>query len=339
MKRRWPPPGGQRHRVGVLDDVRVGIQDLEDALATGDRPLRLADQHADRAEGPDEQPQEEEERHELTEAQAIVDDEDAPVGQDRGEPDRGEEAEQRLVEGLQAVAVHAAREGHRAAPAEATGLGLLLPEGLDHPHADDALLGRLRQLGHLLLRIHQHRAGAAARARRDGDQKRPDGECDERQERVDEEHDRGHDHQRQEVHREEDEPVAEEEAHGLQVAGDARHQLADAHLVEVAKRHVREVAEDSAAQVGLDAQAHQAGEHPPGHREEEAQDPDPDDGQAQERQPVAARVLVDVADHHPREERQGHRACDDPDGGEDHEEHLPTVRPQEAEQANEDAHE
>ena len=61
----------------------------------------------------------------------------------------------------------------------------------------------------------------------------------------------------------EHEPVAEEEAHGLQVDGRARHQLAGLLVVEEAELEPLQVAVQQLAQVVLDAERHAPGDHPP----------------------------------------------------------------------------
>ena len=65
----------------------------------------------------------------------------------------------------------------------------------------------------------------AAVAVGDEDDRRCDGERQERELPVVDEENRGDDHDRDDVLREEDEPVSEEEANGLEVDGRAGHEL------------------------------------------------------------------------------------------------------------------
>ena len=62
--------------------------------------------------------------------------------------------------------------------------------------------------------------------------------------------------------RDEHEPVAEEEAHGLQVDGRARHQLAGLLGVEEAELEREQVLVDAVAQVDLDAERDAPGDEP-----------------------------------------------------------------------------
>ena len=95
------------------------------------------------------------------------------------------------------------------------------------------------------------------------DDRRRDREGDERElPAVDEEHD-GDDDDRHDVLREEDEPVAEEEAHRLEVDRRARHQLSGLAAVVEAERQAQEVRVELVAKVVLDPERLPAGEHPP----------------------------------------------------------------------------
>ena len=84
---------------------------------------------------------------------------------------------------------------------------------------------------------------------------------------------------------EEDEAVAEEEAHALQVDGRARHQLAGLVAVVEAERESEQLRVELVAHVELDAERLAAGDQPPAHHEERAGEPD---GEDREDEPPAA---------------------------------------------------
>ena len=77
-------------------------------------------------------------------------------------------------------------------------------------------------------------------------------------------HDHRHagEHERERRLQDEHEPVAEEEAHGLQVDGRAGHQLAGLLVVEEAELEALEVAVEQLAQVEFDRQRDAPGDQP-----------------------------------------------------------------------------
>ncbi len=102
--------------------------------------------------------------------------------------------------------------------------------------ADDALLGHGRDVRELLLDVTQHRLRDLAVAVGDEHDQRRDRERDERELPAVEEEDDRDDDDRHDVLGEEDQPVAEEEAHGLEVDRRARHQLPRLAAVVEAER-------------------------------------------------------------------------------------------------------
>ena len=145
---------------------------------------------------------------------------------------------------------------------EAIELALLLSERLDHAHAGDVLLGLGGQLGDPLLHLLQRRPRAPAVAVRDQDDERHRRERQRRQPRLQHEHRDAREHDRQQRLRDEDQPVAEEEADRLQVDGRARHQLPGLLAVEERQLEPLQLPVEHVAQVELDAERHPPGDEP-----------------------------------------------------------------------------
>ena len=124
-----------------------------------------------------------------------------------------------------------------------------------------------------------------------------------RQQRVDREHHRRGEDDRQQVLGDEDQPVAEEEADRLQVDRRPRHQLPGLLAVEEAELEPLQVRVEGLAQVEFDPERDLAGDQPPDHGEAEAQDAGADDRQRQGQQ-VGLVAVLDRVD----------RAADQPAG-------------------------
>jgi hypothetical protein len=171
----------------------------------------------------------------------------------------------------------------------------------------------------------------------DPDDERHGGECEEREPRIDDDHrDRGED-DRQRRLRDDHEPVAEEEAHGLQVDGRARHELAGLLTVEEAELEPEQVVVDLVAQVVLDAERDLSRDEAPHDRQAEAHEARECDEEREQLQ-VAAVLGADRVD-------RGTRQCGDRDGrahrerGEhEREPDAALVRLEECEQAQERGH-
>ena len=104
--------------------------------------------------------------------QAPVDDLAPAEEEDRREAELGQEADERVVEGLQARRDHRLVEDAPDAAAEALELALLAREGLHDAHAADVLLDVGGELGDPLLDLLQRRARAPPVARGDDDDDR-----------------------------------------------------------------------------------------------------------------------------------------------------------------------
>ena len=119
----------------------------------------------------------------------------------------------------------------------------------------------------------------------------------------------------------EHQPVAEEEADGLEVHRRARHELAGLLAVEEGELERLQVAVHPVAQVELDAERHAAGHQSPRHAEQEPQDPGPRSRRRAARSAPSPAHLVHRAadeerDQHPHAHRGGgqHERDDHPAG-------------------------
>ena len=187
----------------------------------------------------------------------------APDQQHGGEAELGQEADHRVVLRFQAGGDHRLAEHAPDAVLKALKLAGLAREGLDDAYARDVLLGVRGQLGDALLGLLDRRTRAAAVAVGDEHHERHGRECDQAQARFDRDHHDPREHDREDRLQDEHEPVAEEEAHGLQVDGSARHQLARLLAVEEAELELLQMAVEQLAQVVFDAERESSGDHPP----------------------------------------------------------------------------
>ena len=264
--------GRQRRRVLGHGHLRRAVEDLEDPRARRDRPLGHAEEHAERPHGRDQHEHVGVEGGEGTEAERAVDHLAAADEQDRRQPEVGEEADQRLVEGLQPRRVHRLVEDPPHAVAKTAELALLAGEGLHHPHAGDVLLRLRRELGDALLDLLQRRTRPAPVAGGDEHDEGDGPQRDPREQGIEDEHRHGAEQQGQAGLQQEHQPVAQEEPHGLQVHRRARHELAGLLAVEERELQPLEVLVHALAQVVLDAERHATGDQPAGHRQDEAQE-------------------------------------------------------------------
>ena len=138
---------------------------------------------------------------------------------------------------------------------------------------------------------------------RDADEKRRDREGDQRQLPVVEEEDDGDADDRDHVLREEDQPVAEEEADRLQVDRRARHQLPGLVPVEVAEREPQQARVERIAHVPLDRDRLLAGDEPAPEHQHRPQEADGEDREDQEREVVTVLAAAELVDHEARSAR------------------------------------
>ena len=212
-----PGTGWQRHRIAAVEDLLRLVEDLEDPLAGCDRALRLSDPHAQHAKRHDEHREQEIEGGEGTERHRSRDDHPAADEEHERLRDERQEREQRDEERPLPVRGERLREDGVGGITEALGAASLLRERLDDVHAGDRLLRDDRDLRERLLNVAEDGVRDAAVAEGGERDQRRDRQRDERQLPAVEEEDGGDDDDRQDVLGEEDEPVAEEEAHRLEV--------------------------------------------------------------------------------------------------------------------------
>ena len=243
--------GDRRRRIG---DLRPRVQDLEHALAGCDRALDHADPHADHAQRPDQHREVQVELEEAAGRELALDHQQPADEQDQGHAELGQEREQRLVEGAQPGHVDLPLEDRLGARGEALRLGVLLRERLHHPHADDVLLGLGGDVGDALLHVAQHGMGAARIAGRDPDDRRQDHERGQRQDRARPDQERRDRHDREHVLAHEDQAVAEEHAHDLDVGVRPRQELTRLVGVVVGVVESLQVCVGLEAQIALDSQ-------------------------------------------------------------------------------------
>ena len=294
--------GRQWLRLGRVGDLLRLVEDLEDPLACCDRALGLADPHAEHSQGHDEHREEEVEREERTERERPGDHHAAGDEQHQCLRHEREKRQQRHVDRALPVGGERLPEDAVGGRAEAARPRLLLRERLDHVHARYRLLGDRRDVGERLLDLPQHRLRHAAVAVCRQHDERRDHERHERQlPAVEEEDDRDHD-DGDDVLREEDEAVAEEEAHGLEVDRRAGHELPGLAAVVEGEREPQEVGVELVAEVVLDAERLPSRDHAPPVHERAAHEPERNDRAEQEREDPRVLVAVELVDDEARED-------------------------------------
>ena len=257
--------------------------------------------------------------------------------QDHGQAQVRQEADERVVERAQARGEHRALEDGADDAAEALELALLGRERLDHAHARDVLLDVGGQLRDALLDLRERGPRAAPVARGDQHHERHGDQRQRRQPGLDRQHRDAREQDRQPALQDEHEAVAEEEAHRLQVDGQARHQLAGLLAVEERQLELLQVRVQAVAQVVLDAERDLARHQAASDRERQPRERHEHDRHDQALEAVAvARVdPVDRPAGQPRD-RDGGRHGQRREHQRGH--HSGPVRAQEAEEPEEGAH-
>ena len=249
---------GQRRRALRRHQPRLAVEQLEHARARGGRPLGQPERDAELAHRADQHQQVGVERREVADRERAAHHLPAADQQDHREAEVRQEADERVVERAQPGGDHRLVEHPPDAPAEPLELAFLGRERLHHTHAGHVLLDVRGQLRDPLLDPDQRRSRAAPVARRDEHDERHGRQRERGQPGLEEEHrDRGQ-HDRQRALDDEDEAVAEEEAHGLEVDRRARHQLARLLAREEAQLERLQVLVHPVAQVELDTERHAA---------------------------------------------------------------------------------
>ena len=225
----------------------------------------------------------------LPERERARDDHAAGDEQHRALRDKRQEGQQRDVEGPLPVRREGLLEDGVGGARELVQAVLLLREGLHDVDADDALLRDRRDVRELLLYVAEDRLRDLAVAVRDEHDRGRDRERDERElPAVDEEDDRDDD-DRHDVLGEEDQPVAEEEPHRLQINRRPRHELPRLAPVVEAEREAQEVPVELVPEVVLDAERLPARDEPPSDHEHGADDAEREDHDDPERERAPAR--------------------------------------------------
>ena len=331
------PPAARRQGAGARGVAdRLGlVEDLEDPLSGCGRALDLPDPHPEHSEREDQHEQVDVERDERPERELPLADE-VPAGEEHGGlREERQEAEGRRVEGLLPGRPDGLGEDRLGALLEPRLLRILLAERLDDVHPDDRLLGDRGHVADALLDLAEHRMRDVAVAPGDGDQKRRDRQRDQGEAPVDHEQEHGHADDGEHVLDEEDQPVAEEEAHVLEVDRCARHQLAGLVAVEEAVREAQQMPVQGVPEIELDAERLPSGdEAAPDHEQrlEHAEDDDQADEGPEALLVSVEQGLVDDLARQPGDHEagglRGHGECD-------RDAERPPVGPQECQQADE----
>ncbi len=216
-----PVAGRQLRRVRRVGEVRLAVEQLEDAGAGRGGALGEVEGHAERAHRRDQHVHVQVEGGELAEREVGVDHFLAAQQQHRREPELGQEADHRVVLRFQARGDHRLAEDATDGFAKARQLPVLARERLDDADARDVLLGVSGQLGDALLRFLDRRACAAPVAVGDHHHERDRNQRQQAELGIDHEHHRAGERDREDRLQDEHEPVAEEEAHGREVDGRA----------------------------------------------------------------------------------------------------------------------
>ena len=332
------PAAAGRQRLGARGrgQLRLAVQDLEHAVARGHRALGHAQRHAEHAHRAGQHDHVAVEGHEVADGDGAVDGLAPAHQQDGRQPELGQEADEGVVEGAQPGGDHRLVEHPRDGLVEAVHLARLLREGLDHAHAAHVLLGLGRQLGDALLDLLRGGPVQAPVAGGRPDDQRHRGQRHRGQDRVHRDHHHGGDHDGQQRLHHEDQAVAQEEAHRLQVHRRARHQLAGLLAVEEAQLQRLQVAVHPVAQVELHAQRDAAGHQPAHHAEDQAQHARGHHHAAQQPQRVAA--LADVVDRAADQERDQHAGAHGGSRQQQRRDHAAAVGTQESQQSPKDLH-
>ena len=301
-------------RVGFVRPRGRGVEHAEVAFRTGHRERRFGELRADDRDRGEEQVCQEEERHQVAQARARAG-EGGPAADadERGHEAVGIEFQQRKVEGGQAGGLHdiAGEAAHETR--EDAGVGVLAGEAL----RDADALHRLGQgRGHAGERLLLHTGGVqdlAAEEGMDQQQAGDDGQQDQEQPGVGEQHQRcgaGHLAERDEG---DEEVVLDAVAHRFDVRDHPADQAAVAAGVEERERLRKQVRHQAVAEVpehvlaDLVRQPDAPVERDVGHDEE-----DREEGERPEGRGAVARLdraFDDRADE-PGEAGQGHRAED-----------------------------
>ena len=298
---------GQGRRVGALDHLDGCVQDLVDAGPRGDGALRQAGQPADHLGRVDQQHEVAVERHEAPQAEAAVDDLATAYVEQHDDRQVGQKADQRYVDSPDAGGADLGLEDPRAAVGELGELVVLAGEDAHDARAGHVLFSGRGDVGDLLLHVAQDGLQAAAEADGGEQQQRQERQAEQGELPVQHEHQHRDGDHREEVGGEEDQAVAQEHAHVLDVGHGARHELAGGPAVEVAERLAQQVGPHPVAQVVLDGEADLAGRQATGHGEAETHGADGEQCEPVPDQQAGLAGRQGLVDDSTREPRDGQR--------------------------------
>ena len=282
--------------IPAIEDLFRLVEDLEDPPAGGDRALRLADPHPEHAQRHDEHGEKQVEGEEGAEGERPGHDHPTCREQHECLRDEREEGEQRHVQRSLPIRGERPLEDRVRCVAEVLCAPRLLRERFHDVDAGDRLLCDRRDLREVLLHLPQDGLRHLAVAVRDRHDDRRDREGHEGELPAVDDEDRGDDDDRDDVLREEDEPVAQEEADGLEVDRRARHELARLAAVVEAEREPEEVRVQLVPQVVLDAERLLSRDDAPPVHESPADQPESDDGSDLEDEHPRVCAAVDLVD-------------------------------------------
>ena len=321
------------HRLArAVDDVGIGVEDLEDACGGGHRLLGHREDHAQGRHRPHQR------QHQGDEGDQLAGCQDAPAHADRAEQqhdrdgDVGDHLEERPEAGGEPDLLEAGAAQLLRRDVVLLGDVLAPAEGLDHPDADGALLGAGGQVALLVLDPPRQDDVPLLEAHREPHD-RTGGEGDDQAERpVHVEQHGGHRGDLQDVDDQEEQPEPGEPADGGQVRGDAREQLAGLPLAVEAHRELLQPLVEVVAHRGLHRE-HRVGLHPAApedqHRLEDAEG---QREQAQRQHAVDLAVGDRAVDQRLGDQRDGDRERDAAERGAEHDRQGEQVGPKVAAQ-------
>jgi hypothetical protein len=306
---------GEGDRVRPVGDGRRLVEHLEDPVAAGRGPLGEAEQHPEALKRPGQQQQVAVERDQGAQGDLAVDGQPAPVPEDRGQAELGEDAQQGGVEGAQPRRLQVLVEDGAGLGLQAAGLLVLAAERLDHPDPGRRLLDHGGQLADLLLHLPVDAVQAAVEPQRPVDQRRGQGEDDQAEAGREQPHLHRRDGKGDQVEDHEDQAPGDEVAQRAHVRGGPGQQLPRGHAVVVGGLEGQQVAGQAVAQVVLDVGAAPPGDVAPQPAHDPADHSQPhqqDDRAAQHPWDPPGQPVVDDRPGHQRDER-GDDQHDDPE--------------------------
>jgi len=236
-------------RAGRVGDLRLRIQDVQDALAGGSGFLELVEAHGQVADGVEEHVKVEQESDQRPGGHLTLQDAHTPKAEDNRHADLRDEVNARHEDGGQLVGAEGGSEFGGGDFAEALFLAVLADERLDDAHSGQALLQRSRDDADRLAHGTVAPVGIAPPPQGQPTHSRQNGERE--QGKLPVQHQQHHDdsHQSEGIANGVDDGPGDEVLQRVAVFGDAGHQVADAVVVEVAQVQVEILVKEALAYV------------------------------------------------------------------------------------------